>query len=924
MKKNQRFILNLLLAGSFVFPLQVIAQKTVHVPSTFADPNNPSSHWSYERSKESDNWIVFWESGFGTDPNDDPDPELRVDVDNLLEVAEKSFIMNRDSLKFVIKGSSKSDDYKMIALLKYTKDWIANGAGVDSKIGLFTVSARATREQTMAHEIGHCFQYQAGADQYPLDPGAPEVGYKYGLGPNGEGGNGWWEQCAQWQAFKVFPEKQFDDIGSFTNSAHLHILHEEPRYKKYYIHDYWIYLHGWDFIGRLWRESYFPEDPVDTYKRIIGIDQKQFNNEMYRRAARLTTFDIPHIKERGKDYIASWGTNPLTSTGDGAWKIGSAKCIQNYGFNVVRLNAPASASQVKVCFEGKAGAEGYRAINIQEAGWRYGFVALLKTGKRVYSPMGISNYNKKTRSNPLDTLSFDVPENCEKLWFVVSGSPQKHWHHQWDDKDSNDEQWPYQVKFENTNPYGDFEFEPGEVAYSDTLSQIVTMFPVTANEYPVTPTQPDIEKICRAFKLSVNEIEAAMGSSIKYCAVNPDGAFDYQSTANAPGHWFDENGNTVTYSNANSHIFSEFRIGNFAFNIGQYPNRCEAGDEFTIKQALVYTPQGKDPVHVMCVFDIKILSSDDKDGDTYTNENDNCPNTYNQDQLDSDGDGVGDACDQCIGYADTTDTDNDGVGDNCDVCDGYEDEKDTDSDGIPDGCDVCPSGSDIVDSDGDGVFDGCDICEGFNDTVDTDKDGIPDGCDLCDGANDSIDNDSDAIPDDCDICTGYDDFIDTDMDAVPNGCDICEGSDDSIDTDSDGTPDGCDVCDGEDDSVDTDEDDVPDGCDICEGFDDAVDTDNDGIPDGCDTSNVSVDPSSLTRVLLSPNPVEDILNINWSSANLQNLSVRIYDINGRLLCYKESIEDQSTYISFKDWNKGIYFVHIFDNNKRIVHKILKK
>jgi len=98
-----------------------------------------------------------------------------------------------------------------------------------------------------------------------------------------------------------------------------------------------------------------------------------------------------------------------------------------------------------------AGSNGFRKNYVAYAGWRYGFVALLKDGTRVYGDIKSASMTDNAGKS---SISFDCPANCDKLWLVVSGAPSIHWRHAWDDNDANDEQWPYQVKLNNTNVYG--------------------------------------------------------------------------------------------------------------------------------------------------------------------------------------------------------------------------------------------------------------------------------------------------------------------------------------------------------------------------------------------------------------------------------------------------------------------------------------
>jgi len=76
------------------------------------------------------------------------------------------------------------------------------------------------------------------------------------------------------------------------------------------------------------------------------------------------------------------------------------------------------------------------------------------------------------------------------------------------------------------------------------------------------------------------------------------------------------------------------------------------------------------------------------------------------------------------------DSDGDGICDPDDICMGFDDGLDTNGNGIPDGCeDITPA---CPDTDNDGVCDADDICIGADDNIDSDGNGIPDGCDNCD------------------------------------------------------------------------------------------------------------------------------------------------------------------------------------------------
>ncbi|MBI4238107.1 MAG: thrombospondin type 3 repeat-containing protein [Deltaproteobacteria bacterium] len=146
--------------------------------------------------------------------------------------------------------------------------------------------------------------------------------------------------------------------------------------------------------------------------------------------------------------------------------------------------------------------------------------------------------------------------------------------------------------------------------------------------------------------------------------------------------------------------------------------------------------------------------ANDLDRDHADDSTDNCAGLWNYNQLDSDSDGSGNACE--------TDDDNDTITDASDNCPllNNADQADFDSDGTGDACDS--------DADGDSVADSIDNCLGLNDADQGDSDGDGEG-DPCD-----VDDDGDSITDVGDVCPNVSDVAqaDADTDGVGDACDL--------------------------------------------------------------------------------------------------------------------------------------------------------
>lgn len=434
-------------------------------PNTYSGTNytnnNATSGYNFSHSLESDHFAVFWDVRYGNNPAhlQYPGDGNVASAYDVLSVAEKCWKMYVDELGFLVEGQSTTDKYKIQLYIPYQKDWRADASGTDgvnggmTGIGHFNPWAAVARGgHTVAHEVGHTFQYLVSADLGTDAAWHYDRGWRWGWG--GGNDNGWWESCADWQAYQIFPDRQFTDGEYFEqhlNAHYLNMLHEDWRYACCYIHDWWTMMNGRDFIGRMWRETQPYEDPIQTYQRMKGMTQQQFCDELMLGYMHMATWDIDQVRERAKHRIGQHKNFlKVVDALQAIYTTDPATCIQNYGYHITNMTRPAIGTTVQARFTGLTDASDYHYVYPERAGWRYAFVALMADGTRVYGDIGADDEGSVTLTIPSGHGS------CNNLFFVAMGAPTQHWPHPWtsgkasSEWSQNNEQWPYQVQFTNT------------------------------------------------------------------------------------------------------------------------------------------------------------------------------------------------------------------------------------------------------------------------------------------------------------------------------------------------------------------------------------------------------------------------------------------------------------------------------------------
>ena len=415
----------------------------------------------------------------------------------------------------------------------------------------------ANSRATVAHEIGHSFQYQTACDLV-LNKKTSDiysVAFRYDQGQ----GSTFWEQTAQWQAYQMVPEETFTNYNftGFCDNCHRHFAHEDMRYGSYFFHYYWVDKYGIDAVANVWRSARKPKDALESYMAAYGIGIDEFNAQVYDYAARVATWDFEQIRTEGARHAGavSWKG---ADDGSGYWKVDPSKAPEATGFNIIRL-AAVPGQELTLDFAGMPNAAGYnKSGDAKQAGWTMGFVSLGEDlSTRTYSESSTAT----AATNNYATVKWTVPAGAKYVWAVIACTPTTYITHLWDENNTNDRHWPYKVKFLVDGETLDLAAPPsGSLEGPDgAMSPHTYAWKMEGSTISVDVDIDAEQAAARGgyeighFELPVDKVNAFIGTDVRnldessFTCYNPDGT-KTDMTSYKPGMWVDASGKSCTWS----------------------------------------------------------------------------------------------------------------------------------------------------------------------------------------------------------------------------------------------------------------------------------------------------------------------------------------------------------------------------------------
>jgi hypothetical protein len=237
---------------------------------------------------------------------------------------------------------------------------------------------------------------------------------------NGNGG-GWghgnpvagpvWEAHANYMARMKRPEVVVGS-GYYVDRQHFRWLAQETYYGDWMLFNTIRDTYGPQVINQFWYEARRGEHPIDTIKRVLGLDHEEFAKLIGDYASRQVVYDFSDGQAIRSDLWRGGGayrplhTDPLQSQGGGQYRIASSDAPHQYGHNIIRLNP--TGGQVSVRLQGQSTLSG--------ADWRFQLVAVRSDFSVRYSGLFA----------PGQTANFGLQSGETHLMLVVAATPSQH------------------------------------------------------------------------------------------------------------------------------------------------------------------------------------------------------------------------------------------------------------------------------------------------------------------------------------------------------------------------------------------------------------------------------------------------------------------------------------------------------------------
>jgi len=406
--------------------------------------------WSYSKSAQSDNFIIFWGNLVGTDPLHPANGSTAIAFDpvNILNLLENNLTLYVDSFKFIPnKNEGNMGRYKFQVVI--TDTWnnsgyangYANGGSTDGVIGAMWVHPSATGGSgfVLSHEFAHMCQAMIPI-QYPgkgiLDPS--DKSYNLGM---------FWESHANFMGFTASGDVERANPQRFVNTAMMNFSSTSHYYENNYFLQYLYDKYGMETINKIWQNATQGMHPLQSFKANKAFSQSQLNDEFGSYAMHNVTWDYSIkdkisrvLKNQGYPVVCREYTYLDKSNIDTAvYVVPRYMAPADYGYNIIPLYPDAGATKITVNFAGYANA------NSGGAGWRYGFVAVDK--------LGVPRYSDLSSSTTGDAV-FDITAEDVSLYLVVTGAPAQHHNYVWTPGWPKVYRYPYSLKMTGAVPAG--------------------------------------------------------------------------------------------------------------------------------------------------------------------------------------------------------------------------------------------------------------------------------------------------------------------------------------------------------------------------------------------------------------------------------------------------------------------------------------